>query len=69
MLVGLGLIIGILTALVCSRSFESTLYQVRGDDPITMGLAVLAFGIAAAIACFLPARRATRIDPIVALRQ
>jgi putative ABC transport system permease protein len=69
MMVGLGLIIGILTALVCSRFIENTLYQVSGYDPIALGLAVLALCITAAIACLLPGRRAARIDPIVALRQ
>lgn len=69
MMVGIGLIIGILIALVCSRSIESLLYDVRGDDPVTLGVAVLVLCIAGLIACLLPARRAAKVDPIAALRQ
>jgi putative ABC transport system permease protein len=68
-MVGIGLIIGILIALVCSRSIESLLYEVRGDDPVTLGVAVLVLSIAGLIACLLPARRAVKVDPIAALRQ
>jgi putative ABC transport system permease protein len=68
-LVVIGLLLGTLVSLGCSRLIESLLYQVRGNDPITLALAVLALCITAAIACLLPARRAARIDPIVALRQ
>jgi len=68
-LVSLGLAIGILAAVAFSRFIESLLYEVRGNDPVTLGIAVLVLCITAAIACFLPARRAARIDPIVALRQ
>jgi ABC-type antimicrobial peptide transport system permease subunit len=68
-MVGIGLIIGILIALVCSRSIESLLYGVRGDDPVTLGVAVLVLCIAGLIACLLPARRAAKVDPIAALRQ
>jgi putative ABC transport system permease protein len=69
MMVWIGLIIGILIALVCSRSIESLLYEVRGDDPVTLGVAVLVLCIAGLIACLLPARRAAKVDPIAALRQ
>lgn len=69
MMVGLGLIIGIVTAAVCSRSIENLLYEVRGDDPVTLGVAVLVLCIAGLIACLLPARRAAKVDPIAALRQ
>lgn len=69
MMVGIGLIIGILIALVGSRSIESLLYEVRGDDPVTLSTAVLVLCIAGLIACLLPARRAAKIDPIAALRQ
>ena len=69
MMVGIGLIIGMLIALVCSRSIESLLYEVRGDDPVTLGVAVLVLCIAGLIACLPPARRAAKVDPIAALRQ
>jgi predicted permease len=69
MMVGFGLITGILIALVCSRSIESLLYEVRGDDPVTLGVAVVVLCTAGLIACLLPARRAAKVDPIAALRQ
>ena len=68
-MVGIGLIIGILIALACSRSIESLLYEVRGDDLVTLGVAVLVLCVAGLIACLLPACRAAKVDPIAALRQ
>jgi putative ABC transport system permease protein len=68
-LVSIGLAIGILIALVFSRSIESVLYEVSGTDPVTLGVAVFVLCIVAAFASLLPARRAARIDPVVALRQ
>ena len=67
-LVATGLFFGTLVSLTCSRFIESILYQVSGNDPITLGLAVLVLCLTAAIACLLPARRAARTDPITALR-
>ena len=63
-MVGLGLIIGIVTASVCSRFIESLLYEVRGDDPVNLGVVVLVLCIAGLIACLLPARRTAKVDPI-----
>jgi putative ABC transport system permease protein len=68
-LVVIGLLLGTLASLSCSRFIESILYQVSGNDPVSLGSAVFVLCITAAIACWLPARRAARIDPIVALRQ
>jgi putative ABC transport system permease protein len=68
-LVTIGLLLGTLVSLGCRRFIESLLYQVRGNDPITLALAVVALCMTATIACLLPARRAASIDPIVALRQ
>jgi putative ABC transport system permease protein len=69
MLVACGLTIGVLAALAGNRFFESFLYELRGDDPVTFGLVVAVLCVTATITCLLPARRATRIDPIAALRQ
>jgi putative ABC transport system permease protein len=68
-LVSIGLVIGILAALGLVHFIESILYGVSGDDPLTLGLAILVLGFAAVLACLLPALRAVRINPITALRE
>jgi putative ABC transport system permease protein len=63
-----GCVIGIaLTALV-ARGAESILFGVSPFDPLTYGTASLALALVALLACYLPARRATRVDPAMALR-
>jgi ABC-type antimicrobial peptide transport system permease subunit len=69
-LVGAGLIIGILASFVAARLLGSqlNLFQVTNTDPVSFfGVAVL-IGVVAAVACFIPARRATKVDPMDALR-
>jgi putative ABC transport system permease protein len=68
-LVCIGLVVGILAALIFTRFIDSILYGVSGSDPVALGLAVLVLGLAALLACLLPALRATRISPITALRE
>jgi putative ABC transport system permease protein len=68
-IVGLGLAIGLSAALLVARFINSLLYGVSENDPITLGLAILVLLIAGFLACFLPAWRASRIDPITALRE
>ena len=63
-----GVAFGLALALVASRLVESLLYGVDAANPRVMVLAVLAMMAAATAAGYLPARRATRIDPSVALR-
>lgn len=63
-----GLAIGILGALALTRLMSSLLYEISPTDPLTfMSVAILLVFVALA-ACYVPARRATRIDPMVALR-
>ena len=69
LLVALGLAIGIPVALVGGRLMSSQLYGVRTYDPLTLGGAVLVLSAAAALAGFIPARRAASIEPMNALRQ
>ena len=67
-LVGIGLTAGLLGALVASRALRSVLYNVAPLDPAALISALLTLSLVALIACFLPARRASRVDPIEALR-
>ena len=64
---GLGL--GILTAFALTRSLGNLLYKVSPHDPLAFGTAFAVITIASLAACFLPAWRATRIDPVQALRE
>ncbi len=67
-LVGIGLALGLPLALGLSHWVRSQLFGVSFADPVTLLLASLCLGVAAALAGYLPARRASRIDPLQALR-
>jgi putative ABC transport system permease protein len=67
-LTGAGLALGIVAALVLMRRLSSLLYGVKANDPITFGAVALLLILVALVACFLPALKATRVDPLVALR-
>jgi len=64
----IGLAIGIAVALAVSRLWASLLYEVSPTDPPTFLAVALILGAVAAIACLVPARRATAVDPMIALR-
>lgn len=68
LLASLGIAIGLLTAFAVTRLMASFLYGVRPADPLTFTSVSLLLIAVALFACFLPARRATRVDPLVALR-
>jgi predicted permease len=63
-----GVFIGAITALFLTRLMGNLLYKVSPRDPVSFGVALVVMITVAFIACFLPARRATRIDPVRALR-
>jgi len=67
-LAGLGIAIGMLIALGVTRLMASFLYGVQSADPFTFAAVCLLLLATALLACYLPARRATRVDPMVALR-
>jgi ABC-type antimicrobial peptide transport system permease subunit len=67
-LTGAGIGIGIAGALVLTRLLASQLYGVRGRDPATFTAVALLLSIVAAMACYLPARRTMRVDPLIAMR-
>jgi len=67
-LAGLGVAIGLAGAFAGARAMSSFLYGVRPSDPLTFGAVSLLLGSVALLACYLPARRAMRVDPVVALR-
>ena len=53
---------------VLTRSMSALLFETRADDPATFGAVAIVLLTVAAAACYVPARRAARVDPVVALR-
>ena len=68
-LIGLGLAIGLSAAMAATRFVASFLYGTKANDPWTLALAAGVLALVAALAGFLPARRASRLDPMNALRE
>ena len=68
-LTGIGIVIGLVLAVFLSRLLVSQLYQVKPSDPAVFVGIVVGLSAVALLACYLPARRAARVDPIRSLKQ
>jgi putative ABC transport system permease protein len=68
LMAGIGVVAGIVGALELTRLMESMLFRVKASDPWTFAGVALALVFVAIVASYLPARRATRVDPMIALR-
>jgi putative ABC transport system permease protein len=66
--VGAGLLAGLVVSLALMRILSSQLFAVSAIDPLTFGAVLLLLAGVALLACYVPARRATHVDPLVALR-
>jgi ABC-type antimicrobial peptide transport system permease subunit len=67
-LAGAGIVVGIGGALILTRTLGSLVEGIGTNDVVSFVAAALLFGVVAAMACSIPARRASRVDPMVALR-
>ena len=63
-----GAVLGLLGAWFCTRLLESLLFEARAHDPMIFGMAISALVAVALLAAWIPARRAMRVDPMIALR-
>jgi ABC-type antimicrobial peptide transport system permease subunit len=68
LLLAIGVAVGIPVTLAAGRLVQSQLFGLSPSDPVTVAVAVLFIGVVTLLAAYLPARRASRVDPVVALR-
>jgi putative ABC transport system permease protein len=68
LLIGIGVAVGLAASFAVTRVIQSQLWNVSAHDPLTFVGVTVAIAIAGAAACFFPAMRATRVDPMIALR-
>jgi len=64
----IGVFVGLIGALIATRLLTTLLFETKATDPLTFLLVSVMLAAVTAIACYLPARRAARVDPVVALR-
>ena len=63
-----GVVIGVIAAVALTRTMQAMLFETPATDPATMSTVAVVIAVAAMLACWVPARRSTRVDPVVALR-
>jgi len=63
-----GALLGLIVALALGRVVSTLLFGISGRDPLTLAVVAAVLTVVALLACYVPARRATRVDPLVALR-
>ena len=68
-IVAIGLGLGLVGTLSLRHTIESQIFGVQPLDPVVIAAAFLILGLVALVACTLPARRATRVDPVIVLNQ
>jgi putative ABC transport system permease protein len=68
-LLGIGVAVGLASAFFLTRLVQSLLFEVKATDATTFLAIPLLLGVVVLAACYLPARNATRVDPIIALRE
>jgi len=67
-LAGAGTTLGLALTLAGTRTLRAVLFEVSPTDPLTLGAAAAVLLLVSALACSIPARRATRVDPLAVLR-
>src|SRR6266566_2459630 len=67
-LIAIGVVAGVLVTFAATRVISSQLFGVSSVDPVTFGGVIAVIAVTGLAACYFPARRATRVDPMVALR-
>ena len=68
LLAAVGLVVGVGASFLLTRFLQTQLFNVKPSDPATLAAVVAFIGTVALVACYLPAHRATRVDPMVVLR-